>query len=209
MSFGHPIARLLPILVAGLMAAACANTLPKQPATPSKVAKTTTSEYLIGPGDRLQVFVWRNPEISVTVPVRPDGRISTPLVEDMVAVGKTPSQLSRDIEQVLAKYVRTPIVTVIVTDFVGTFGEQIRVIGQAANPKALSYREKMTLLDVMIQVGGLAEFAAGNRAKLVRYEQGEQTVLRVRLQDLVEKGDISANMPMRPGDVLIIPEARF
>jgi polysaccharide biosynthesis/export protein len=208
MSLGHPITRLSCILVASLILAACASAPPKKPTSASKSAKTT-SEYLIGPGDRLQVFVWRNPEISVTVPVRPDGRISTPLVEDMVAVGKTPSELSRDIEKVLAKYVRTPIVTVIVTDFVGTFGEQIRVIGQAANPKALSYREKMTLLDVMIQVGGLAQFAAGNRAKLVRYEGGEQTVLRVRLQDLVEKGDISANMPMRPGDVLIIPEARF
>jgi polysaccharide biosynthesis/export protein len=209
MSVGHPVTRLSCILVVSLILAACAGApSSKPPASAGKSAKTT-SEYLIGPGDKLQVFVWRNPEISVTVPVRPDGRISTPLVEDMVAVGKTPSQLSRDIEQVLAKYVRTPIVTVIVTDFVGTFGEQIRVIGQAANPKALSYREKMTLLDVMIQVGGLAQFAAGNRAKLVRYEGGEQTVLRLRLQDLVEKGDISANMPMRPGDVLIIPEARF
>jgi polysaccharide biosynthesis/export protein len=208
MSLGHPITRLSCIFVVSLILAACASAPPKKPASASKSTKTT-SQYLIGPGDRLQVFVWRNPEISVIVPVRPDGRISTPLVEDMVAVGKTPSELSRDIEQVLAKYVRTPIVTVIVTDFVGTFGEQIRVIGQAANPKALSYREKMTLLDVMIQVGGLAQFAAGNRAKLVRYEGGEETVLRVRLQDLVEKGDISANMPMRPGDVLIIPEARF
>jgi polysaccharide export outer membrane protein len=208
MSLGHPFARLPCIVAAGLILAACAHAPTTKPVSTNKHAKTT-SDYLIGPGDRLRVFVWRNPEISVTVPVRPDGRISTPLVEDMVAVGKTPSHLSRDIEKVLAKYIRTPIVTVIVTDFVGTFGEQIRVIGQAANPKALSYREKMTLLDVMIQVGGLAEFAAGNRAKLVRYEHGEQTVLRVRLQDLVEKGDISANMFMRPGDVLIIPEARF
>jgi polysaccharide export outer membrane protein len=208
MSLGHCTTRLSCIVITSLILAACAGTLPSKPTSTSKPTKTT-SEYRIGPGDHLQVFVWRNPEISVTVPVRPDGRISTPLVEDMVAIGKTPSQLSRDIEQVLAKYVRTPIVTVIVTDFVGTFSEQIRVIGQAANPKALSYREKMTLLDVMIQVGGLAQFAAGNRAKLVRYEHGEETVIRVRLQDLVEKGDISANMPMRPGDVLIIPEARF
>jgi len=208
MSLGHSITRLSCILAVSFILAACTGAPSTKPVSTGKPAKAT-SEYLIGPGDRLQVFVWRNPEISVTVPVRPDGRISTPLVEDLVAVGKTPSDLSRDIEKILAKYIRTPIVTVIVTDFVGTFGEQIRVIGQAANPKALSYREKMTLLDVMIQVGGLAEFAAGNRAKLVRYEGGEQTVLRVRLQDLVEKGDISANMPMRPGDVLIIPEARF
>lgn len=208
MSLGRPITSSSFMLVVSLVLAACAAAPPNKPTNRSKPGKAT-SEYRIGPGDHLQVFVWRNPEISVTVPVRPDGRISTPLVEDMVAVGKTPSQLSRDIERILSKYIRTPIVTVIVTDFVGTFSEQIRVIGQAQNPKALSYREKMTLLDVMIQVGGLAQFAAGNRAKLVRHEGGEQTVYRVRLQDLVEKGDISANMLMRPGDVLIIPEARF
>ncbi len=174
--------------------------------------KTTTPapQYLIGPGDNLQVFVWRNPEISVTVPVRPDGKISTPLVEDMAAVGKTPTQLARDVEKVLAKYIRTPVVTVIVTTFVGTFGEQIRVVGQAAQPRALPYRERLTLLDVMIEVGGLGEFAAGNRARLVRRTTGgEQTVYRVRLEDLLKKGDISANIAMRPGDIVIIPESRF
>jgi polysaccharide export outer membrane protein len=140
--------------------------------------------------------------------VRPDGRISTPLVEDMVAVGKTPTQLARDLEKALAKYIRTPLVTVIVTGFVGTFGEQIRVVGQAANPKALSYRQNMTLLDVMIEVGGLTENAAGNRAKLIRRAGSNETVLQVRLQDLIE-GDISKNVTMRPGDILIIPQTRF
>jgi len=209
MSLGYPVMRLSCILVVGLVLAACAHTRPTSTPVAGKPTTATTSEYRIGPGDQLQVFVWRNPEISVTVPVRPDGRISTPLVEDMVAVGKTPSELARDIEQVLAKYVRTPIVTVIVTGFVGTFNQQIRVVGQAANPKALSYREKMTLLDVMIEVGGLAQFAAGNRATLVRHVNGQEQVLKVRLEDLMKKGDISANLAMRPGDILIIPEARF
>lgn len=208
MSFGYPIARVLRIFAASLLLAACAHTPPSTTATGGKGTKTT-SEYRIGPGDELQVFIWRNPEISAKVPVRPDGRISTPLVEDMVAVGKTPTQLARDIEKVLAKYVRTPIVTVIVTGFVGTFSEQIRVVGQATNPKALSYREKMTLLDVMIEVGGLAQFAAGNRATLVRRVNGQEQVFKVRLEDLMKKGDISANLTMRPGDILIIPEARF
>jgi polysaccharide export outer membrane protein len=182
-------------------------------ATPAKKSSrttdiTATSEYRIGPGDQLQIFVWRNPEVSVTIPVRPDGRISTPLVEDMVAVGKTPTELARDLEKALAKYIRTPLVTVIVTGFVGPFGEQIRVVGQAANPKALSYRQNMTLLDVLIEVGGLTENAAGNRAKLVRHTGGNKTVLQVKLQDLIE-GDITKNLTMRPGDIIIIPQTRF
>lgn len=207
MHCSRTIPHLSCVLALGLFLAACA-TPPPAKSTAGKPAPIT-SEYLIGPGDQLQVFVWRNPEISVTVPVRPDGKISTPLVEDMVAVGKTPTELGRDIEKILAKYIRTPIVTVIVTGFVGTFGAQIRVVGQAANPKALSYREKMTLLDVMIEVGGLGEFAAGNRATLVRRVNGVQRVFKVRLEDLVRKGDITANVAMQPGDILIIPEARF
>jgi polysaccharide export outer membrane protein len=167
------------------------------------------TEYVIGPGDTIQVFVWRNPELSTTVPVRPDGRVSTPLVEDMVAVGKTATQLARDIEKVLAEYVRSPSVNVIVTNFVGTFAKQIRVVGRAANPRALAYRENMTVLDVMLEVGGLAEFAAGNRAKIVRQVNGQQTEIRVRLDDLLNDGDIGANVTMLPGDVLIIPESRF
>jgi polysaccharide export outer membrane protein len=196
------------LVLCGLVATAsgCANTGKK---TPRAADVTTTTKYRIGPGDQLQVFVWRNPEVSVTIPVRPDGKISTPLVEDMVAVGKTPTELARDLEKALARYIRTPLVTVIVTGFVGTFGEQIRVVGQAVEPKALSYRNNMTLLDVIIEVGGLSEFAAGNRAKIIRRVDGEETVIQVRIEDLIKKGDISANVAMRPGDIIIIPQTRF
>ncbi len=166
-------------------------------------------EYRIGPGDSLQVFVWGHPELSVDVPVRPDGMLSTPLVENIQAAGKTPSQLARDMEVALSEYVRTPKVNVIVQEFVGASSDQVRVVGQAAKPQSIPYRANMTLLDVMITVGGLAEFAAGNRAVLVRQEGGKQTRATVRLKDLLDDGDISANMTMRPGDVLIIPESRF
>jgi polysaccharide export outer membrane protein len=165
--------------------------------------------YIIGPGDQLNVFVWRNPEISISVPVRPDGRISTPLVEDMLAVGKSPTQLARDIELVLEQFIRDPQVNVIVEGFVGTFAEQIRVVGQAAQPRALPFRERMSLLDVMIEVGGLTDFAAGNRARVVRSEDGQNREIRVRLDALLNQGDLSQNIAMRPGDVVIIPEARF
>lgn len=166
-------------------------------------------EYLIGPGDTISINVWRNPEVSQVVPVRPDGKISTPLVEDLPASGKTTTQLARDIEQVLGKFLQQPVVTVIVTGFVGPYSEQIRVIGQAAKPQALPYRQGMSVMDVMIAVGGLAEFAAGNRASLVRSVDGKQLKIAVRLDDLIKKGDISANAPVRPGDVLIIPESFF
>lgn len=172
-------------------------------------ARSHSSEYLIGPGDELQVFVWRNPEISVTVPVRPEGKISTPLVEDMMAAGKTPTRLARDIERVLSRYIKSPVVTVIVTNFVGTFGEQIRVVGQAANPQSLSFRNNMTLLDVMIEVGGLTEYAAGNKAKIIRRVGEKETKIAARLEDLLQQGDIRANVKMMPGDILIIPEAWF
>ena len=167
------------------------------------------SNYQIGPGDVLDIFVWRNPEISTQVPVRPDGKISTPLVEDMVVVGKTPSELARDMEQVLATYIKSPSVNVIVTEFRGTFEKQIRVVGQAANPQSIAYRKGMTVLDVMIEVGGLGEFAAGNKAKLVRTENGVTTEYRIRLNDLLNKGEIEHNVEIRPGDVLIIPESFF
>jgi polysaccharide export outer membrane protein len=167
------------------------------------------NEYIIGPGDRLSVFVWRNEDISVTVPVRPDGKISTPLVEDMQAVGKTPTQLARDIEVVLEEFVRMPQVNIIVEEFVGTFGEQIRVVGQAAEPQALAYRERLTLLDVMIEVGGLTEFASGNRARVVRNESGQSREIRVRLDDLMNDGDMTQNIAMRPGDVVVIPGSFF
>lgn len=166
-------------------------------------------DYLIGPGDSVNIIVWRNPEVSMSVPVRPDGKITTPLVEDLPASGKTSSQLARDIEKALAKYIQEPIVTVIVTGFVGPYGEQIRVIGQAAKPQALPYREEMTLMDVLIAVGGITDFAAGNKASIIRNVGGKQQQFGVRLNDLIKDGDISANVPMRQGDVLIIPESFF
>jgi polysaccharide export outer membrane protein len=169
---------------------------------------TTGSEYIIGPGDSLQVFIWRNAELSATVPVRPDGKISTPLVEDMVAVGKTPSKLARDIEAVLSEYIRSPQVNVIVTNAVSTFS-QVRVVGQVITPQALPYREGMTVLDAILAVGGLDEFAAGNRGKIVRVTGGKQREVKVRIGDLVNKGDVSQNVPLKPGDVLVVPESRF
>lgn len=167
------------------------------------------STYRIGPGDTLRIFVWRNPEISTQVQVRPDGMISTPLVEDMVAVAKTPTQLARDMEEVLETYIKSPSVNVIVSGFVGTPADQIRVVGQAANPQAISYRKGMTILDLIIAVGGLGEFAAGNRAILVRKIGGESVEFRIRLDDLINKGDIEQNIEIQRGDILIIPEAYF
>lgn len=166
-------------------------------------------EYQIGPGDQLQIFVWRNPDLTNTVPVRPDGRISSPLVEDLEASGKTPTQLARKIEEVLSQYIREPLVTVTVISFVGGFDQQIRVIGQATTPKALPYRANMTLLDVMIEVGGVTEFAGGNKASIVRHTAGNQSQIKVRIDDLIKDGDISANIRMQPGDIVIIPESLF
>lgn len=167
------------------------------------------AEYTIGPGDTLEIFVWQHPEVSVTAPVRPDGRISTPLVEDIVAVGKTPTQLARDLEAQISQYIRAPTVSVIVTNFVGTFDTQVRVVGKAMAPQAIPYRQDMTLLDVMIEVGGLAENAAGNRSKVVRQAGGEVQEIPVRVKDLINDGEISANIRMMPGDVLVIPESRL
>lgn len=203
--------KLVGVALLAMVLTACGggSTLPQSSGQTVVYNETDMSNYRIGPGDILDIFVWRNPEISTKVPVRPDGKISTPLVEDMVAVGKTPSQLARDMEEVLAKYIKSPSVNVIVSEFKGTFSEQIRVVGQAANPQAIPYREGMTLLDVMISVGGLGEFAAGNRAKLVRKENGRTVEYRIRLNDLLNDGDISQNVAVKPGDVLIIPEAYF
>ena len=167
------------------------------------------ADYLIGPGDTLEVFVWRNPEFSTRVPVRPDGKISTPLVEDMPAIGKSPTQLARDIEAVLGEFVRSPRVNVIVTTAISA-NSQVRVVGQAVSPRALPYRDGMTVLDVVIEVGGLGEFAAGNRAKLVRRKPGGGTQeIKVKLKDLLDKGDMRQNIPVQPGDILIVPESRF
>lgn len=200
---------LFPALLAvtALLLSACASG-PAVDAVPMP-AQVEQTEYRLGPGDTLQVFVWNHPELTVTVPVRPDGMISTPLIAGVPAEGKTATQLAKDLEAALAEYVRNPTVSVMVTSFVGAYADQIRVVGQAAEPRSLPYRANMTLLDVMIAVGGLAEFAAGNRAVLVREEGGKMTRTNVRLRDLLDKGDISANVPMRPGDVLIIPESRF
>ena len=173
---------------------------------------TTSAEeyvYLIGPGDNVNIFVWRNPEVSNSVIVRPDGRITSPLVEELDASGKTPEELARDIEEVLSTYIKEPIVTVMVSGFVGPYSEQVRIIGEATNPQAIPYREYMTALDVMIAVGGLTDFAAGNRASIVRVVEGEQKEYRVKLKNLVRNGDISANVDMLPGDILIIPESFF
>lgn len=165
--------------------------------------------YIIGAGDGLQVFVWGHEDLSATVQVRPDGNISTPLVEDMLAAGRTPTELARAIEEKLSEYVRSPTATIIVQQFVGEYAQQIRVVGQATEPQSLPYRAGMTLLDVMIAVGGLSEFASGNRAKIVRRQDGEEIVINARIRDLLNKGDMDENVRMLPGDVLIIPESMF
>jgi polysaccharide export outer membrane protein len=200
-------ARAALVLCIALQLAACATQ--NRAAVPADVAKAVDSPYLVGPGDTLNISVWRNPELSMIVPVRPDGKLSTPLVEDLQASGKTGTQLAREIEQQLSKYIQNPVVTVIVTSFVGPYGQQIRVIGEAAKPQALPYRENMTLLDVMIAVGGITDFAAGNRASILRTDGGKKDQFPVRLVDLIRGGDLSANLTMRPGDVLIIPQSMF
>lgn len=156
----------------------------------------------------MNIVVWRNPELSTTVPVRPDGKIAAPLVDELVAQGKTSNEVAREVEKVLGKYVRDPVVTVLVTGFVGPYSEQIRVVGEAAKPQALPFKQKMSLLDVMIAVGGLTDFAAGNRATIIRSAEGNKQY-SVRLQDLIKRGDVSANVEMRPGDILIIPQSYF
>jgi polysaccharide biosynthesis/export protein len=182
---------------------------PSKAVSSAAQAPAPASDYIIGPGDKLDVFVWRNPDLSTQIPVRPDGKISTPLVEDMVAVGKTPSRLARDIETVLTEFIKTPKVNVIVTE-AASANSQVRVVGQAVTPRAIPYREGLTVMDVVIAVGGLSEFAAGNRAKIVRANpQGKPQEKRVRLQDLLEKGDLRQNLAMQPGDVLVIPESRL
>jgi polysaccharide export outer membrane protein len=165
--------------------------------------------YRVGPGDSLNIFVWRNPELSETVVVRPDGRFSTPLVKEYLATGKTPPELAVELEKELGEYVRDPLVTVTPSGFVGEYYDQVRVVGEASNPTATPYRRNMTVLDLMIQVGGLTEFAAGNRAVLVRYASGTEEEYRMRLDDLIRDGDISANVALQPGDIIIIPEAWF
>ena len=196
---------LAAFVLSAVLLTACSSM--KYPAAPASAA-TPDQKYLIGPLDTLNIIVWRNPELSLTVPVRPDGRISTPLVEDLVAQGRNPTDLARDIEKALSKYTRDPVVTVVVTTFVGSASEQVRVIGEATRPAAIPYRQNMTVLDVMIAVGGLTDFADGNASVLVRAKD-EGKSYGVRLRDLVKRGDISANVDMRPGDILIIPQSFF
>ena len=186
-------------LSASIRPALGAEAVPASPVSP---------DYRIGPGDTIQVFVWRNPDLSVTVPVRPDGKISTPLVEDMVAVGKTPSQLARDIEKSLAVYIKSPKVSVVVTIALSVYS-QVKVIGQVKTPQSLPYRDGMTVLDAVLAVGGLSQFAAGNRARLVRTESGKQTEIKIKLDSLLNEGDTKQDLPLRPGDILVVPETRF
>lgn len=196
-------------LMLGLAAAlaACAGPAANLPPAPALAALDNYS-YIVGPGDTLNIIVARNPELSMSVPVRPDGKISAPLVDELLAQGKTTVQLARELEGQLKKYVRDPVVTVIVTNVVGSYSEQVRVVGEAARPQFLPYRQKMTLLDVMIAVGGLTDFAAGNKATIMRATEGNKQY-SVRLKDLIKGGDISANVEMRPGDILIIPQSLF
>ena len=191
-------------MAVGLLVSCASSSFPPAPA----LAGNADYTYIIGAGDNVNIIVWRNPELSMSVPVRPDGKIAAPLVDELVAQGKTPVQLARDVEQVLSKYVRDPVVTVLVTGFVGPYTEQIRVVGEAARPQFLPYKSKMSLLDVMIAVGGLTDFAAGNSATILRTGEGNKQY-SVRLQDLIKRGDVSANVEMRPGDILIIPQSLF
>jgi polysaccharide biosynthesis/export protein len=196
-------------VMAALSAAAimgCSNT-PTYPPAP-QLAASPDYLYKIGPGDQVNVTVWRNPEISASVSVRPDGKITAPLIEDLPAIGKDPTTLARDIEKALSKYIRDPVVTVIVGGFVGPYPEQIRVLGEASKPQALPYRQGMTLLDLMIAVGGLTDFADGNNASIMRTSEGGKQY-SVRLKDLVKRGDISANVDVKPGDILLIPQSWF
>jgi len=204
---GQKILRGLLALAACGLLVACSGTGAKYPPAPTGAA-TPDYNYIVGPGDSLNIIVWRNPELSLSVPVRPDGKVTTPLVDELVAQGKTSTEIARDVEKALAKYVRDPIVTVIVTGFVGPYSEQIRVVGEAAKPQFLPYKQKMTLLDVMIAVGGLTDFADGNAASILRAGDGDKQYA-VRIKDLIKRGDLSANVEMKPGDVLVIPQGWF
>ena len=195
------------VLATLTLLAGCASG-PTFPPAPIDASSKIDYTYVIGAGDSLSIVVWRNPELTMSVPVRPDGKIAAPLVDELMAQGRTSIELARDVEKVLSKYVRDPVVTVLVTGFVGPYSEQIRVVGEAARPQALPYKQKMSILDVMIAVGGLTDFAAGNSATLIRTSEGSKQYT-VRLRDLVKRGDMSANVDMRPGDILIIPQSYF
>ena len=209
--------RLIRMLAASMMAclalAGCASTSGPQlpPATFVAMQEGPGEDYVIGPLDELTIFVWRNPELGAKVQVRPDGRITTPLITDMPAVGKTPSMLAEVIRLQLSQYIEDPLVSVIVNKFAGTFSQQVRIVGATEKPASIPYRANMTLLDAMIAVGGLSEYAAGNRARLIRFDKqsGRQREFALRLSDLLKKGESKANVMLEPGDVIIIPESMF
>lgn len=198
------VVRLLALALALTLAACASSSYPPAPIA----AMAQDYNYVIGAGDTLNISVWRNPEVSMVVPVRPDGKIAAPLIDEMVAQGKTSTELAREVEKQLAKYLRDPVVTVMVTGFIGPYSEQIRVVGEAARPQALPYKQKMTVLDVMIVVGGLTDFASGNSATILRTSEGSKQYA-VRLKDLIKRGDMSANVEMKPGDILVIPQSLF
>ena len=204
-SASHVVAVFTSILV--LVLSACTKSYPPLEGGPPPAL--VSPNYIIGAGDNVDIFVWRNDELSASVTVRPDGKITTPLIEDVPASGKTPTQLAREMEKELEVYVKNPVVTVMVNGFVGPYSEQIRVVGQASNPQALPYRDQMSLLDLMIAVGGITEFADGNKSKVVRVVDGNWQEFGVRIDDLINGADISANVYMLPGDILIIPESWF
>jgi polysaccharide export outer membrane protein len=201
---GMPLGALVAVLAAALVAGCMTQGYPSAPSS----AAVGDYEYHIGTTDVVNVIVWRNPELSMSVPVRPDGKITTPLIDDLPALGKTPTELERDMEKALGKYIRDPVVTIVVTNFAGPADEQVRIVGEAAKPQVLPYRKRMTVLDVMIAVGGLTEFADGNGARIFRPAEGGK-IYTVRLRDLVKRGDISANVDIMPGDILIIPQSWF
>lgn len=212
--FRLPVTRLLAgSALASLTLAGCAGSATQQLPSASFVAmqEGPSEEYIIGPLDELTVFVWRNPELGASVQVRPDGRITTPLITDMPAVGKTPTMLAEDIKLQLSQYIQDPLVSVIINKFAGTFSQQVRIVGATEKPASIPYRANMTLLDAMIAVGGLSEFAAGNKAKLIRFDKasGKQKEYAVKLDDLLKDGDSRANVMLMPGDVIIIPESMF
>lgn len=199
-------ARLAAAGLAAILLAGCGST-PRYPLAPAEAA-ASDHRYRIGPLDQLNIVVWRHAELSTTVTVRPDGRVSVPLVEDVLAAGRSPAELARDVEQILARVIRDPSVTVIVSGFQGVYADQIRIVGEATRPQAVPYRQNMTILDVMIQAGGLTDFADGNAAVLVRGAEGGRQY-GVRLKDLLKRGDISANVQVRPGDIVIVPQSWF
>jgi len=215
MASGVALQKLVGAMLASALIAAPASAvdkvkeLPTAPFVPS--GAQPGEDYTIGPLDALTVFVWRNPELGAQVQVRPDGRITLPLISDMVAVGKTPTRLADDIRDALTTYVKDPIVSVIINNFSGTFAQQVRIVGAAEKPASVAYRSDMTLLDAMIAVGGLSEYAAGNRAKLVRHDPvtNQQEVFKLRIDSLLKRGDVKANVKLQPGDVIIIPESAF